>query len=385
MLLSKKWKRAKQGGNFYQFQKDQEKILYKCFNILNIYFWIHSIGLPNESKSNSKRRFQIFISNILAVTFEGNVIYNVIKRRQYLYDNDVHLKNSFIIIGFVSLSIMQRYSLYSSSRKLFEIFVRSVKLSSIIQGKLTKRLIVKLLIVLIITDIFIVLGLIPLFYVFQLPPVLINNNEVVNRIFLDSNWPIVTFFFIFWKNTSMCITFYFGIICYILKQVLVRLATIVKRPVIKTEYLIKIFNEILDIAKETNEVFCSMILTSFAITLGGIFFQLYNILFNPVGLLSIYLFRISCIIWYFLPFLLACFLASSVSNSTLNVKYLIKKIRIGDFKSNPFLNIVMNKDPLQFTILDSIVIDKSLIFSAGGVLLSYGTLIATFQISSKQQ
>ena len=383
MLLSKAEINTKQNGTFYQ-QHSHKKYLHKCFQILNIYFWIHGIGLPSKNTSPFKKRFQIALSVILAIIFEGNLIYNLFRRHKCVLDNDMHYKNYFIILNFVALSIAQRYSICSSSKKLFTVFTRSVHLCSNIPGKLDKNIVYEVFLTLIITDVFCVLGLLPLFYAFQSSSVLLNNHEALKHLFFDSHWPNATILLLYWKNTSFCITFYFGIICYTLRETLFRTRMMVKCLDINTECLVAVFNVILDIIKRANEIFGNMILPTFAISLGGVFYQLYNIFFSPVGHHGIHLYRIFCLAWFSLPVILICLLASSVSNSAFILKHFIKKVRINDFKKKPYLNITMNTKLSRFTILDSVVIDKSLIFSVGGILISYGTLIATFQISSKQ-
>lgn len=380
MLLSKIQKIIARSKTSHQQRNDQTRLLYRCFDILNVYFWIHGLVLPMAHKSNIKRCIEIAISILLAIIFEGNVIYNLFTRHQCLFDNDMQVKNYIIVINYLSLTIMDRYIMCSSSIKLFKTFTRSLKLCIRIPGTLTDKIKIQLLIILIITD---SLSALALFHIFQTPPALENDDEVTRSISYDSILPNVSFFFLIWKNIGICIAFYFGIICYILKEALLRIGTMVKHPDVKTDCLIGLLNEVQDIVKEVNDIFCNMIVITFIISIGGVFFHLYNIFFNSI--LCFHMYRYNSVIRYSMPFLLICFMASSVSNAASNVKYSIEKLRLEDFQNKPFLNVAMNKCLFRFTILDSVVIDKSLIFSAGGILLSYGTLIATFTISSKQQ
>lgn len=367
---------------------EQKKVKYltECFNILNIYFWIHGIGLTKVYKSVSKTYIVSIMSIILAVFYEGNMIYTLLTRHRINHDLELYFKTLFIFINYVIFGMVQRYYIFSSRKKLYSIFSRSMHLYSIISTKQTNNFLkCKLLTIMIFADVLSMVGVILVHYTILWPSSVStekNREEIRDILFLHSKWSLVAFLSMYLKNTCFCIALYFAVICTMVKEILLCLKKKIHRFHFKTESLVELFNETLDITKKTNSVFSNVIFIVFLFSLGAVFYQMLDILFNRHGVIYIYAYRFVVTIWYFLPFLMVCLASSSVTEAAANFKYAIEKERKAELKelrtSSP-----INQHFFGFTVLDSIIIDKSLILSAGGILLSYGILIATFSFHTK--
>ena len=181
----------------------------------------------------------------------------------------------------------------------------------------------------------------------------------------------------YWKNTGICTAAYFAFIWDVLKQILLQLEKEINSADSKTETLIEMFNEVLDVKKEVNEVFNNMILVTFINSFVAVFHHLLHFIFNTNATIWIHMYRLIAVIWYSLPFLTICLCSSCVIRSGNNFKYSLEKCRKEELMIIQS-SAIFNQHSFTFTILDSIIIDKSLILSAGGALLSYGILMATF-------
>lgn len=375
----------KQKNRCYLEQK-KVKYLTECFNILNIYFWIHGIGLPKVYKSVSKTYIVSITSFILAVFYEGNMIYYLLIRHRINHDLELYFKTLFIFINYVIIGMVQRYYIFSSRKKFCSIFNRVVHLYSIISKKQSKNFLkYKLVSIMIFADVLSMVGVILVYYTVLWPSSVgteKKRDEIKDILFLHTKWSFVAFLSMYLKNTCFCIALYFGFICTIVKEILFCLEKKVCRFHFKTESLVELFNETLDITKKTNGVFSNVIFVAFVFSLGAVFYQMLDLLFNRHGVAYIYAYRFIATMWYFLPFLIVCLSSSSITEAAENFKYSIEKERKAELKSLR-ASCTINQHFFGFTVLDSIIIDKSLILSAGGILLSYGMLIATFNFHTK--
>lgn len=77
-----------------------------------------------------------------------------------------------------------------------------------------------------------------------------------------------------------------------------------------------------------------------------------------------------------------CLFSSSVTNAAVGLEDVMLSQSVGRNREIQFLLKVKGRF-LGFTLLDSLVIDKSLILSATGSLLTYCLMVATFNANSR--
>lgn len=76
-----------------------------------------------------------------------------------------------------------------------------------------------------------------------------------------------------------------------------------------------------------------------------------------------------------------CLFSSSVTNAAVGLEDMMLSQSIGQNRELQFLLKVKGRF-VGFTLLDSLVINKNLILSATGSLLTYGLMVATFNANS---
>lgn len=364
----------------------------KLFNILFIYFWIHGLGLPIERESEFKYKLLKFLSVAVSLLFEAsNILFFIIKFKDSDISNTKNLVNAAVALTYFSLSLIQRYYLFSRRQKLKNVIDELADMSSRI--KLTSKLLRKLIFLLVITDAILILTVYTsvtveisplceeqkLSVVEQTKP----NKTLVEGLTLSEGscqsyiqWLPIIMFIVIWKNTAMNVTIFFNLMCSVLANILLGLKALFSSATQNDEALIEIYNEFLDIMRAVIDIFSDMLLCTSIASLSFTFFHAYYILFT--GSLAFYetasrILRLTICVSTFVSM---CIFASYAQNADVNVRLAI------EVKNQDFSKKLRSKFK-GFRLLDSILIDKSLILSAVGVLLTYGVMTATFNASSK--
>lgn len=354
----------------------------KVYEILHVSLWMHGIGLITVGVSQRVNCLKIVLSICFALFIDGIMVYHLLA--VYIYHNyivknviDVAIETCFFILG-----LTQRCIFYYRQKNLISILTRLSRLHSpIFSNRVMFKW--KLIAVILLSDVMIVIILIA-----YLSPVVFSSNARISHTINVTNimpdeFSYIREFCVFWKKMNMCVAIYFCAICFMLKETLSVLRKCAKNVSFKHYYLISAYNELLDITEETNKNFSLMLLLSIVMSVFSVFYHAYNYVFKETDPDHIKIFRILVLIYRSFCFLIICFSASSVSNHALEAKYEIEKAE-NEFSSEKecYHQPKFNSHNFEFTILDSIVIDRSLIFTVTGVLLTYGVMIATFSMSS---
>jgi hypothetical protein len=207
------------------------------------------------------------------------------------------------------------------------------------------------------------------------------NNDTVNKTHTFwEQWLYYTgHFCTLWKNNGYCIAFYYGFICFVLKDTFKNLMEMSLINRMRSDILVKIYNETVDITKNVNEIFHAMIFVTVVETLIRVFKEAYSIIFMGTGILWTRSIRVT---FDYSRILVICFSASMVTNAALEAKYEIRKMMTRlPFESRETFTMLYDFFP-GLTILDSIVIDRSFVLTVSGILVTYGILIATFNNGS---
>lgn len=365
--------------------KKQEllKTANEIYKILNISFWIHGIVLITDGISQRKSDIKMFLSLCFALLIDGIMLYHLLAMYIYYKDIskiaiDVTVETCFFILG-----LIQRCVFYYRQTGLISILIRLSRLHSPIFSNSKLKLKSKLIVIIMASDAMIIFILIVYFF-----PVMFSTNIGMSHKFNVTNimpeeLNYAREFCVSWKKMNMSVAIYFCAICFILRETLVVLKECAGNVNFKNDFLVAAYNEMLDITKEANDNFSLMLLLGIVMTLSSIFFHAYNYVFTETDTTHIKIFRILVLLYQGFCLFLICFSASSVSNHASDARYEIEKAENEySFEKEGYHKVKLNSYYFGFTILDSITVDRSLIFSATGVLLTYGVMIATFSMSS---
>lgn len=197
----------------------------------------------------------------------------------------------------------------------------------------------------------------------------------------------VTLFLEMWGYATPCIPVYFCCFCCAFKNIILEVKEknskelLVNVGVINEEY-----KRILILNTAINKAFHNMLLITFMILSGKLLYYTYNVIFNIyfiTGMNAIH--RILNIVFYFVRFLMICISASSVSTAASELRNSIHDLQIENCDRWQYfrLTMKMNDNFVGFKLLDSVALDKSLIIVLLGSLISYGVMIATFNVNNK--
>lgn len=365
--------------------KEQEllKTANEVYKILNISFWIHGIVLITNGISQKKNDMKIFVSLCFALLIDGIMLYHLLAVYIYYKDIskiaiDVTVETCFFILG-----LIQRCVFYCRQTGLISILIRLSRLHSPIFSNSKMKLKWKLFVIIVASDAMIILILV----VFFCPLIFSTNTGISHKFNMTNIIPeeliYAREFCVFWKKMNMSVAIYFCAICFILRETLIVLKECAGNINFKNEFLIGAYNEMLDITKEANDSFSLMLFLGIVMTLSSIFYHAYNYVFNEADMDHIKIFRVLVLFYEGFCLFLICFSASSVTNHASDAQYEIEKAANEYFfEKEVYPKVKLNSHYFGFTILDSITIDRSLLFSATGVLLTYGVMIATFSMSS---
>lgn len=189
-----------------------------------------------------------------------------------------------------------------------------------------------------------------------------------------------------WGSLTLFIPIYFYCFCFVLKQRINGFKKKVeKERNVDLNSLREICTEISNLTSDINKALHDILLTAFVILLGSVFYHTYSILIEKSMTEYMLLYRISNLVIYFVRFAAICSFASSTSEAGSELKKSIYDfdVKNGDRWKFFRLFIRINEKFVEFKLLDSLVIDKNLILAAMGSLVTYGIIIATFNINSK--
>lgn len=211
------------------------------------------------------------------------------------------------------------------------------------------------------------------------------ENEFYLNFFRPSiSTPIyyITKFLSFWSSTLLFIPINFGSLCFSLKYILLKSTKeLIRKKNMPYQYLFETYDEISKLISHVNRKMQSFLLSIFTILLLNIFYSAYNVVFTECESVSSLIYYWITIISYYIMFVLMCLFSSSVTNAAVGLEDMMLSQSIGQNRELQFLLKVKGRF-VGFTLLDSLVINKNLILSATGSLLTYGLMVATFNANS---
>lgn len=346
-----------------------------------IYLWLHFVGFTTKVHfSRSNFRF-IFISVILCVLNEGLTAIIILPKLLQLNEVTQNRQNTIELVSEIGelyvriLVIMKRRHLLSIVEKVAEIYVNGTK-KNLIKFERT------IIIVLFMSEGY--------YYVRGILKYLdadFHMNYLGDRFYFDfikSRYASTLTYVcteLHHKNMlSPFVLYYFSGICYVLKHILMNFKEklIITWNVNLSSLSIE-YNRIMRIISSINKIMHNMLATSIFILIVWVFYASYIVLFTNPDSLPKRISIIMLLVIAFIQFSIACIFGSSVIEAVNDVNDAILDFRVTQCESlNLFLRANRKFD--GFTLFGRIVIDKILILSTLGSLLTYGILIATFNV-----
>lgn len=353
------------------------------FKFFNFYLWIHFIGYTKSCGCSLKGVIVPAISVFLSIFNDGTTAIILILNLSQLFKEF----SIFLVIKCLTEfgELFMRLSLYFNRSKLNDAVVETAALyATQARNSNIRNFEKKVVLVLMIKD---------LYFISQIWLVHFSNKNTENLqlFFVDINVlfsipPLWTKSFLnfmlnlqYLNKMSNFFGFYFCSICYGLKHTLLELKENILRRSCSMDMTVK-FHEYDEIAKFIswiNDTFHNMLFVTLSILLTWVFWNSYIIIAvdqRRVERSS----RVMLLLYSFLEFCAICFFASSVTKAASDIGETICSLPLGVVHAEnlPFLFKTVRKFS-GFTLFDSIVIDKSMIISAVGLLLTYGVLIFT--------
>lgn len=365
----------RQSAHSVFIRRNKNNYVKNIFQILNIYFWIHGVGI-----SKRKGIFTKCMAVGLTAFYVVNSFAFFIIQCNLLGVTDSNVKNLGVLFLVFSLGLSQRWLLLSRKEKLYNIVKKLQKILSRNFKLFKKGIKLKIFFLLIFIDAYVLLLYVSVIRSLRSAALFQESNSTLNNTdkFGLSNVIHLNLFFIHWSDIGMLIAIYFIAICHILKVIFTKLEKEANKNNMKRDRLVFVYNESVDACKEANDIFSAIVLLVFVNFLSSVFYHSFNIFFNDADI-SRYL----TMIFGYLVFAIMCYVASTVSASAFNAKYAIEKSEM--FNGKKSFTEAINTSFVGLKILDSVIIDKSFILSATGVLVTYGVMIATFNVTSQKE
>lgn len=183
-------------------------------------------------------------------------------------------------------------------------------------------------------------------------------------------------------NNSIPFVAFFSCICILIAKVLQEIGGKIHDGDRKCAF--DLFSQTMNFSHKLNKNLHSLLLISITDILLFAFIHAYTILFIARDNSSLVIHRILNIIISFSSFAFLCIVASTVKDTSEDIRRKLKVVS-AEFNVSKSLQFFL-KLPGKFTgfaLFNAIILQKSLIMTAVGTFLTYGVLIATFNLNDK--
>lgn len=358
-------------------------MIVKDFSPFNIYLWIHFIGYT-ETSALSKRFFIVTSASIvLSLINEGCSVVLLIHGLFKVYkrpSREAILPN-VLIIGELYVRIL----LCLNRRKLHIAFEKLAKLYASQEQDMQPKLKTKLIATLSLIDLCFLFQLI-IFHIFDThSDSYLGSHKQCDFHFLGSYSKFICYainYLLFMNMVSPFVAVFFCCECYMLKHILLNFKeNLLRQPDLNQSF--HDYKEITNGISWINDTFHNMLLTALSMNLIWTFYMSYLLLFTDKMSIQEILIQVFVLASSFAQFCAPCIFGSHVKTAMAKVHEEIYNLPF-DCKQVCSLPLLLkaSREPVGFKLLDSVTVDKSLIISATGNLLTYGILIATFKVSS---
>lgn len=353
---------------------------------LNILLWIHGFGFTMKFRWTRRYFAHFAVSVLLLIICDLSILLKVILFIKFIFFKGKITKSAVTLSMTYCLEWILRVIIYSKRKKLYHLTKKMNKVSSSVLPPDNIDVKWPLSVVFIVNDLITITSI--LLY-FITDNIRIYSYRESSFFTLPASFS--TYFFYInitiqeWSAMSFVVPIYFCSFCYILKKMLQNL----KKKIIHSRnadlnVLYNAYAEHYRLILSLDQTFRFILLFTFIITLYKLFYHLY-LLFT--GLISPTPYRLWSVMVTFTRFTLMCTFASSVTKSASELKDLLCDLSVPPEMRwvNVRFMIKMKETFVGFRLLDNIIIDRDLILSAIGTLLTYGIMIATFNLNSGKE
>lgn len=384
MSFRRKFPQAKHVSS-NQSRISYSKDVFKIHALLNTYLRFHGLATAGKCEMSCKNLVLFAISTIFIVINEISRLYYMIHILVQLFFSK-NKRSESVLTVLVILDYLLRILFFTKRNKLADVTRRMKKLYSAIIPQINSRCAINLTLMLIINDI---CSLFAISYIFIQPNssfIIEHANNFVFRYLSASISKVLIYFSIFmdlWGSVIPFIPVYFCCFCFALEQIINKFKKLLQKNS-NFYYLNEVYAELLNLTPDINEVFHDMLLLVIIIQLGFVFFHSYNMLTGKTSVEFLLTYRIPMIVITFIRFVIICMFASSVSKAGSELRRNITNVHVKDDDRWEYLRLAIktNENFVEFKLLDSLVIDRNLILSSVGSIVSYGIIIATFNVNS---
>lgn len=369
--------------------RNKEKLIEEMMSLLDTYLCLHGLVCNINFKCTFKN-FILFCSSKLFIILNViNHIFCLFLRCLCIIQYKKSQSDSIISITILIMEFFLLILFLSKRGELKYLTHYMAKIHSCVDTRSLLKIKRVILFMLVINDVY---NMIIIFSYFsdnkfcQLYKHLGGNFIFVTSYLRSSLILYGTMFLELWGYVTPSIPVYFCCFCYAYKNIILELKeSISKEAIVNVDAISEAYKSVLILNATINKAFHTMLLITFMILSGKLLHHTYDIILNIYFITSInVMYRLLNIVFSFARFLMICIPASSVSIAASELRNSIHDLPIKNCDRWKYfrLTMKMNETFVGFKILDSVTIDKSLVIVLLGSLISYGVMIATFNVNT---
>lgn len=352
--------------------------------IFNIYLCFHGFTRIRKSLISSKKVFLLAFSAMFMIIIEINRLYSLLSRFEYILGSKNAKRDAIVITIIMVLEYLLQAIFFFKRKELKQLTQCMANVYPAVASNRIFRFKRNVILALLANDIYTILMVFVFISAFSFPQ---NNNEVYGFLQPPLSRPVfyISLVMDVWAKPTPFIIIYFCCFCFAFKKIILGLKEkFSKMDFMKFDNMDQAYNDILTLNSKFNKIFHNMLLVVFVILSGRLFCSTYYLVFIKPFMTSHIIYALLNIFNYFSRLILICTFASSVSKAASEFRNFMHDIPVKERESWKYLRLIikMNENFVGFKLLDSVILDKSLIVVTTGSLITYGIMIATFNVSS---
>lgn len=372
------------------YNNNIQKSVENNFLPLDIYLWIHGVGFVHGFQCRKRYILSTLMSLILILITETFHLYSIFRTFNKITIFRFNINKKTIIFATVLiLEFALRILLYVKRKSLKKLIRQIGEIYSMVTHRNMLNFKFKLSVILLVCDVSTIVTL--LFMCSQFSSSLfgdISDSYYFGVIPPPHSSKIfyISLFIIDWNTLSLILPIYFCWYCYVLKLTLNELKKNVShKQNVQVDDLENMYDKVVDLICLVNKKFHSMLIIAYTILLLWMFYESYILTFTEVKSAIEMVFHLMYMISCVLRFTLSCLFASSVTKAAQGLKEMIYKLQFeaNDCNNFPFL-LKIHEQFVGFTLFDTFIIGKNLIVSSVASLVTYGIMIATFNVNAHE-
>ena len=360
------------------------KSIQEIMKLLDTYLCLHGLTCMAKFKWTCKNFVLFCVSKLFIVINVINHIFFLFIRCLALLKSS-HSGRDYII--FVTISLMEFFLMllfFSKRSELKDLIRFMVKIYPITKSHSILKIKKVIILMLLLNDIFILL--ISFSYIGD--KISEQNFEYLKELKISPHFFSILHACIFmdmWGYITPYIPIYFCCFCYVFRKIILELnEKFSKQALVKFDLIDEMYKKVLLLNTNINKTFHTMVFTTILIISGRLLYHTYSIVFSRSFMGSVNLvYRFANIVFSLTRFLIICVFAASVSAAANEFKNSVHDVPMKMNERWKYLRVAMkmNENFIGFKLLDSVKVDKSLFIALLGSLMSYGIIIATFNVN----